>query len=340
MSSRRRREPESSSRREAYKIWQPTESDSDHRPRQTMTTSQRPNVDQGNAASGTEKPHRSRRAEPSGDVPTSSAYAHHRAGSKEQANPAAPSSSFYTVAQAQAQLLQNTVPPLDTTQPASGSSRPRTKDPSKDSYSIRSLMKRKTEKRSSPSSDEKVFAAEQARSTRSGKQPREGYQPTDAAPLAPASTQTYWIPPESTPKEPSSSRQRDREKEIERERRHAEKARLKEEDRARRKAEEKAKLREEERVRERAYEAERERRREKEAARERRRQEKEREREQSTKPRDRDKTRETESRRRDDPRYPEYLPSQPQAAASQPKWASGEDRISVSEMDILIRVPQ
>ena len=330
MSSRRRREHESSSRREAYKIWVPPESDSDHPPRQTMTTSQRPNVEQA-VPPGHEKHHRSRRAEAPVDVHTSS-YTHLRVASKEQANPAA-QSSFYTVAQAQAQLLQNTVavPLAETTQPVSGSSRSRTKEPSssKESHGLRTYLRRKTEKRSSPSSDEKILV-DHARSTYTTKQPRDPYQTGDSAPLAPASTQTYWIPEQSA-KDVSSSRQRDREKEKERERRHAEKARLKEEERARRKEEERIRLREEERARDRAAEAERERRREKEAERERRRLEKEKDRERSSKHRDREK-RDYERRRRDDSRYPDYANGQPQiqSASNQLKLASADDMTSVS----------
>ena len=177
-------------RQDSYGYWQPNDSDSDY-PRQTMATTQRHNVDQ-HAGSEAPRRHRSsRRADAVVDPldPAAVYPRHHKASSKERSSNA----QYYVV------------PP---------SPGPSVQYQSQNAqYDLRAYLKKKSDKRSPQSSNEKVLSADEPKTSRSARPSRHAY-PTATAyaqPTAPSQSQpVHYTQPVRDPT--SSSRpHRDRE---------------------------------------------------------------------------------------------------------------------------------
>ncbi|KAL6309239.1 hypothetical protein BKA93DRAFT_348218 [Sparassis latifolia] len=213
MSSRQR--AASSSRREfAHDIWRPSDPLDMDRPRQSMATTQRHNIDQ-RAAEGQKKYRSSSKQAKPADVPVAAPdYADYKFSRGHSASDNLPSSSYVSAAQSQNRATSSAVP-------VATSSTSRAQDPPRDTYGLRNYLKKRADKQSPHSSNEKVVYMEEDRVLRPSRQSRNtgAHVNTTALPQAPASTQTYWIPPpHPTPDPMSSSRQhgereRDREKE-------------------------------------------------------------------------------------------------------------------------------
>ncbi|KAI0375004.1 hypothetical protein BV20DRAFT_934875 [Pilatotrama ljubarskyi] len=194
MSSRQR--SATTSRKDAYGLWRPSDSDSD-RPRQTMATSQRHNVDQPTTTEGSRKHRSSRRADP--QDPSTAYSHHHKSSSKDRTSTAIPP-SYYAVPQSPHPSVQS-----------------RTYDAYSDAYGLRAYLKRKTDKRSPRSSNEKVPAPDDPQATRSVYPSRHHNATTAAHAQPPASTSFYTVPPDQTTRDPTSSSRHHREREKDRE---------------------------------------------------------------------------------------------------------------------------
>ncbi|GBE81992.1 hypothetical protein SCP_0403680 [Sparassis crispa] len=184
------------------------------RPRQSMATTQRHNIDQ-RAAEGQKKYRSSSKQAKPADVPVAAPdYADYKFSRGHSASDNLPSSSYVSAAQSQNRATSSAVP-------VATSSTSRAQDPPRDTYGLRNYLKKRADKQSPHSSNEKVVYMEEDRVLRPSRQSRNtgAHVNTTALPQAPASTQTYWIPPpHPTPDPMSSSRQhgereRDREKE-------------------------------------------------------------------------------------------------------------------------------
>ncbi|KAH9856988.1 hypothetical protein C2E23DRAFT_369348 [Lenzites betulinus] len=221
----------SASRQDAYGLWRPSDSDSD-RPRQTMATTQRHNVDHPAATESARKHRSSRRADP-----LDPAHSHHKSSSKDRTS--ATPQSYHTVPQSP--------------QPSTTS---RTHDVYSDAYGLRAYLKKKTDKRSPRSSNEKVPAPDDTQTSRAVYPSRAEYttpatyaQPTAAAyAQPPTSTSYYTAPPDQTTRDPETSSRHHRDRDRDREksnRRDAEKVSMRDyasersEDRERRRRREK-----------------------------------------------------------------------------------------------------
>lgn len=269
----RQRAATSSARRDDRPLWSANDSDSD-RPRMTMAASQRHNIDQAANAETYRRHHTSSRRMDASNAAPAADGSQRKSSSKHRS--ATVSTPSYSAAQS-----QNYAAPSGT--PAS-TSQGRAHDGYPDDYNLRAYMKKRSEKRSPLSSNERVALPDDARTSRAPAQAR-GTHPTASTTVqAPTSTQTYWIDPASATHNPSSSsrRERERDKDKVRERRREEKEKEKDETRSR--------------------DPEREREREKEKERERR---KQREKEKERISRDKDKDRDRESRKRVDRRVVE-----------------------------------
>lgn len=278
MSSRRHREHTSSSRKDRYRPRSPGENDPD-RARQSVSAAQRYAVDPTSTAH--DRLHRSVRRH---DVADALASLHTKSAAKDPSTHQQPITSQHILTQSQNQSLHPVVPLTVSTQPHLPSSRQPAQDTQRDAYSIRT---KKSEKRSPPSSDEKILVGDQTKPSRSTQQPRTGYPVPDGAVSAPATTQAFWIPPAPSARDATSSSKR----------REKEKGREKEKERKERERE-KSRQREEQRMKDRADEAVRERelrREEEERARDRRRKERGRSERRAT-----DLSKDPESRRRDE----------------------------------------
>ncbi|KAH9901037.1 hypothetical protein C8Q73DRAFT_676606 [Cubamyces lactineus] len=193
MSSRQR--SAATSRRDNHGLWPPSDSDTD-RPRQTMASTQRHNVDKTVAADGSRR-HRSSRRTDAAD--TSAAHDYHKSSSKERTS-ATQQSSSYGVPQS-----------------SYASSQHRTKDSYPDAYGLREYIKKKSDKRSPRSSKEKVLASDNQYSSRSAHPARHDYTSSAAYVQQPATTNWYSLPPEHTSRDPTSSSRHHRERDKDRE---------------------------------------------------------------------------------------------------------------------------
>lgn len=273
LSGRRRRTSTSRNEDRDGKGWA-HESDSD-RPRPMMMASQRPNVDYP-----TDRHHRtSRRPDTSGNPSTSSAAP--KGPSLRDADVGGP--SYYTPAHSQNQAAYSQMATVG------GASSSRAPDAAHESNTMFAYLKRKTERRSPRSSDEKVHASGLTKSSR---------QRTSVVPAAVVPTSSTRPQPAPDVGISSRDKERDREKrrqrELEKERLRAEEERYRAAAAALEADKERQRRREEKELRR----AERE----KEKERERRKEEKEFER--ARRHREKEKLRERESRTRDDGRTP------------------------------------
>ncbi|KAI0928559.1 hypothetical protein AcV7_008982 [Taiwanofungus camphoratus] len=246
--SSRQRTATSSARREESKYWTPHDSDSD-RPRQTMATTQRHNID------GHRRHHTASRRAVTADVPASPAPgSSHKLSSRDRSS-TAPVSSYYPTTQTQNYATWNGTP-VDTS-----SARARMQDNSNDTHGLRGYFKRKSEKQSPWSSTEQVPPLDEGRSTRPSAMPRSAHTITASTTVqAPTSTQASTAAQPSTTRDPSAPSRHHRERDKDREkaeRRREEKERDKDRERERRRAD-KEKEREKERERERRRERENE----------------------------------------------------------------------------------
>ncbi|KAL7283480.1 hypothetical protein ACG7TL_002913 [Trametes sanguinea] len=232
MSTRQR--TAATSRKDPHGLWRPSDSDSD-RPHQTMASSQRHHVDKTAVAEGSRKHRSSRRADPSDPAPVQ--HHHHKSSSKERTS-ATQQSSSYGVPQAQ--------------QPSSH----RTQDVYGDAYSLRAYIKKKTDKRSPRSSNEKFPVNDDPYGSYSGYPSRQDYATAASYAQPPASTNYYTTPADHKSRDPTSSSRHHRERDKDREkssRRDAERSSTRDrpvetsEERRRRKEKEKEAAREKER---------------------------------------------------------------------------------------------
>ncbi|KAI0345440.1 hypothetical protein BDW22DRAFT_1034060 [Trametopsis cervina] len=262
------------SRKDVPKLWQ-TESDNE-RPRQPMNPVQRPNIEYGTPLSN-DRNHRQYKR-PDADQAYATAHAHYQTTTTSQ-----------PIAQPMAAVA------------ASSSSRMRTQD---DPYAY--LKRKTTERRSPRSSEERLYAPDQGRPSRSSTQARGPSVPQGAS-------QSYYAQPTRDPA--VSQRDRDREKAETRDRKRLEK--------------EAARLRaEEEKMRARAYERERDRERErrreeKELRRAEREREKEQERRREEKEQERARRHKEKERAREQSRGRDINPVYPQSATAQISAAAG-----------------
>ncbi|KAI0328583.1 hypothetical protein GY45DRAFT_1306577 [Cubamyces sp. BRFM 1775] len=193
MSTRQR--SAATSRRDAYGLWPPSDSDTD-RPRQTMASTQRHNVDKTVAAEGSRR-HRSSRRTDAADA--SAAHDYHKSSSKERTS-ATQQSSYHGVPQS-----------------SYASSQHRTKESYPDAYVLRDYIKKKSDKRSPRSSKEKVLASDNQYSSRPGHPGRHDYTASAAYAQQSATTNWYLNPPEQTSRDPTSSSRHHRERDKDRE---------------------------------------------------------------------------------------------------------------------------
>ncbi|KIP09628.1 hypothetical protein PHLGIDRAFT_313286 [Phlebiopsis gigantea 11061_1 CR5-6] len=272
------------------------ESDSD-RPRQPIASGQRYTAEHGTASTIPDRQHRSKRADVSGNpmsseqAPTANKYPTPR----DQSFASGP--SYHASSMPQAPLVS--LPTAPAGEPSSNA-RPRAHELSHEP-DVHVYARRRTERQSPRSSEERLLAVDQGKPSRSSRQPATGYTSTPLAGLPVNSSSIY-----QSSRDPASSsrhhRERDRDREKDRERR-------RERERERERVRE-----EEERVRVRAAALEKEferqkRREEKEARRAEREKEKERERRKEEKElervrrhREKEKAREHELRMREEPR--------------------------------------
>ena len=185
MSSRHHR-----TRKDGYGYWPTNDSDSD-RPRQTMATTQRHNVDQPGGAEAPRKHRSSRRADAVEPLDSSAAYSRHKSSSKDRSS----SAQYYAV------------PP---------SPNPSVQYQSQNTaYDLRGYIKKKSDKRSPQSSNEKV-SADEAKPSRSGHQSKHAYPAAAAYAQPVAPSQAYAVPYHQTIRDhTTSSKPRDREKDRE-----------------------------------------------------------------------------------------------------------------------------
>ncbi|KAI9065172.1 hypothetical protein FKP32DRAFT_528998 [Trametes sanguinea] len=193
MSTRQR--TAATSRKDAYGLWRPSDSDSD-RPQQTMASSQRHHVDKTAVAEGSRKHRSSRRADPSDPVAVQ--HHQHKSSSKERTSATLQSSS-YGVPQAP--------------QPSSH----RTQDVYGDAYSLRAYIKKKTDKRSPRSSNEKFPVNDDPYGSYSGYPSRQEHATAASYAQPPASTNYYSAPADHKSRDPTSSSRHHRERDKDRE---------------------------------------------------------------------------------------------------------------------------
>ncbi|RPD66250.1 hypothetical protein L227DRAFT_137997 [Lentinus tigrinus ALCF2SS1-6] len=197
----------SSSRKDTYGQWRPSDSDSDQ-PRQTMATTQRHNVDQIVGVEAPRKHRSSRRAEAVDPQDPSTSYSrhHHKSSSRDRSS-SAQQASYYAVP------------------PSPNSSQYQTQDVY---YDLRAHLdlKKKTDKRS-PRSREKALAGDEVKASRSGhRSSRQAYRTTaqyaqsitqaQAYPQPIVPPQPYAVPTQAT-RDPTSSSRHHREREKDRE---------------------------------------------------------------------------------------------------------------------------
>ncbi|KAI0636863.1 hypothetical protein C8Q77DRAFT_1189512 [Trametes polyzona] len=178
------------SRKDAYGLWRPSDSDSD-RPRQTMATSQRHNVDQGAAPESSRKHRSSRRTDP---LDPAAAHSHHKSSSKDRSSTV--HQSYYTVPQQQHSSTTSRAHEAVYVE------------------ALRAYLKKKTDKRSPRTSKDKVPTTEAAQTSRSAYPSRHDYATAATYAQPPASTSYYAAAPDQTTRDPTSSSRhhRDREK--------------------------------------------------------------------------------------------------------------------------------
>ncbi|KAI0647154.1 hypothetical protein C8Q79DRAFT_607598 [Trametes meyenii] len=204
MSTRQR--SATASRKDAYGLWRPSDSDSD-RPRQTMATTQRHNEDKHAIVDGSRKHRSSRRADPL-DSAASHSH-HHKSSSRDRASSALPS-SYHPVLPSPAPSAQY-----------------RAQDVYPDAYGLRAYIKRKTDKRSPRSSNEKVPGSDDPHMSRSAYPSRHDYATSASYVQPPAATNYNAAPADQTTRDATSSSRHHRERDKDRERssrRDAEKA--------------------------------------------------------------------------------------------------------------------
>ncbi|KAI0780820.1 hypothetical protein BD413DRAFT_619673 [Trametes elegans] len=187
----------STSRKYVQGLWRTNDSDSD-RPRQTMATTQRHNVDQSLPADGSRKHRSSRRADPL-DPAASSHHHHHKSSSKDRTSIAQQPS--YSAAPQQSQ----------------SSSQHRTQDAYGDAYGLRAYIKKRTDKRSPKSSNEKVSPGDDPQGSRSANPSRYDYATAATYAQPPAAANYYNNPPDQTTRDPTSSSRHHRERDKDRE---------------------------------------------------------------------------------------------------------------------------
>ncbi|KAI0670278.1 hypothetical protein C8Q78DRAFT_114059 [Trametes maxima] len=204
MSTRQR--SATASRKDAYGLWRPSDSDSD-RPRQTMAATQRHNEDKHATADGSRKHRSSRRTDPVD--PTASHSHHHKSSSRDRTSTALPS-SYPSVPQSPAPSAQY-----------------RAQDAYSDAYGLRAYIKRRADKRSPRSSNERVPGGDDPQTSRSAYPSRHDYATTASYAQPPAAANYYAATSDQTTRDPTSSSRRHRERDKDREkssRRDAEKA--------------------------------------------------------------------------------------------------------------------
>ncbi len=186
----------SSSRKDSYGLWRPSDSDSD-RPRQTMASTQRHNVNQAGAPETHRKHHSSRRVDAIDYLDPSATYSRsgHKSSSKDRSSTAQPS-PYYAV------------PPSP-----NPSAQYQTRDPHHD---LRAYLKKS---KRSPRSHEKVLAGDEVKVSRSGQRSGSRHAYPDPATYTQASlpSQSYPIPSTHATRDTTASSRHHRDREKDRE---------------------------------------------------------------------------------------------------------------------------
>ncbi|TBU50890.1 hypothetical protein BD309DRAFT_985504 [Dichomitus squalens] len=185
-----------SSSRKDYGLWRPNDGSDSDRPRQTMATTQRHNVDQIGGAEAPRKHRSSRRADPTDPLDPSAAYARHKSSSKDRSS-TAHQASYYTVPPS----------PNPAVQLQSNAAH----------YDLRAYLKQKTEKRSPRASNEKGLVADEAKPSRSGHRSRHAYPDPVTYNPATATIPSYANPVAQSTRDLASSSRHHRERDKDRE---------------------------------------------------------------------------------------------------------------------------
>ncbi len=185
-----------SASRKDYGLLRPSDGSDSDRPRQTMATTQRHNVDQTSVVEAPRKHRSSRRPDPAELLDPSAAYGRHKSSSKDRSS-TANQASYYIVPPSPNPSVQHQTNTAH--------------------YDLRAYLKQKTEKRSPGTSNEKGLAADEAKPSRSGHRTRHAYPDPAAYNAAVAATQSYPTPAAQVTRDPTSSSRHHRERDKDRE---------------------------------------------------------------------------------------------------------------------------
>ena len=182
--------------RKEYGLWRPSDGSDSDRPRQTMATTQRHNVDQTPAVEASRKHRSSRRPDPTGVPDPSVAYSRHKSSSKDRSS-TANHASYYVVPPSPNPSVQHQTNTAH--------------------YDLRAYLKQKTEKRNPDTSNVKGVAAEGAKPSRPGHRSRHAYSDPATYNAAVAAAQPYSAPATQTTHDFTSSSRHHRERDKDRE---------------------------------------------------------------------------------------------------------------------------
>ncbi|KAM5533297.1 hypothetical protein V8D89_013074 [Ganoderma adspersum] len=185
-----------STSRNDYGLWRPSDGSDSDRPRQTMATTQRHNVGQTPVVEAPRKHRSSRRPDPAELLDPSAAYGRHKSSSKDRSS-TANQASYYIVPPSPNPSVQHQTNTAH--------------------YDLRAYLKQKTEKRSPGTSNEKRLAADEGKPSRSGHRSRHAYPDPAAYNAAVAAAQSYSTPAAHATRDPTSSSRHHRERDKDRE---------------------------------------------------------------------------------------------------------------------------
>ena len=185
-----------STSRNDYGLWRPSDGSDSDRPRQTMATTQRHNVGQTPVLEAPRKHRSSRRQDPAELLDPSAAYGRHKSSSKDRSS-TANQASYYIIPPSPNPSVQHQTNTAH--------------------YDLRAYLKQKTEKRSPGISNDKGLAADEGKPSRSGHRSRHAYADPAAYNAAVAAAQSYSTPAAHATRDPTSSSRHHRERDKDRE---------------------------------------------------------------------------------------------------------------------------
>ncbi|PIL24093.1 hypothetical protein GSI_13845 [Ganoderma sinense ZZ0214-1] len=185
-----------STSRNDYGLWRPSDGSDSDRPRQTMATTQRHNVGQTPTVDAPRKHRSSRRPDPAELLDPSAAYGRHKSSSKDRSS-TANQASYYIVPPSPNPSVQHQTNTAH--------------------YDLRAYLKQKTDKRSPGTSNEKGLAADEGKPSRSGHRSRHAYSDPAAYNAAVAASQSYSTSAVQVTRDPTSSSRHHRDRDKDRE---------------------------------------------------------------------------------------------------------------------------